>query len=313
MSWNDVDTALPLQYKFLTSPSNSFVDTTPLCDYTTTPVLSGQLLSLPSNGSVVWVTVVVRNAWGSETMMQPGVQLTLTAPTMASLLSQLSLPSQAPAHDNSSSTTGGGPTGSNHTASGGDTGVSATVTALQQAQAAISASLTAASSGDSGSGNTSSGTSGGGSGSSVNIAGVMDTMMLTVMVLQVTACASVQCGAGSCIIVDSAPVCDCSGSGFSGAFCSIAIASESAGSNSSSSSGHPEGGSTSVSASPSPSVLVTAAPPSASVLPVPSAVVVVPQKPCPSSSGVDCSGHGTCLRSMAECPTTSLQCVTACR
>ena len=282
VSWTDVDAALPLQYKFLTYTTDAAVDGTPLCDYSSTAALTGQLMQLPSSGSSVWVTVVVRNSLGSETMLQPGVQLTITAPTMADLMSQLSSSSSSVMVDTNSSTTGS----ADNTTLGGNMTVLTTVAALQQAQAAIAASLSAASGGDVSTGGSSTG-GGGSSGGTVNIASVMDTMALTVMVLQVTACASVQCGAGVCVISDGTPVCNCSGTGYTGAFCSIAVAVT---------------GSSS-SASPSPSTLAAATPTWAAV----------PQKSCPSVSAVDCSGHGTCLRSQTDCPATSLQCVTACR
>ena len=95
VSWADVDAAMPLQYKFLTYTTDAAADGTPLCDYSSTAALVGQLMQLPSNGSSVWVTVVVRNALGSETMLQPGVQLTITAPTLAELVKQLSSSSAA--------------------------------------------------------------------------------------------------------------------------------------------------------------------------------------------------------------------------
>ena len=310
---------MPLQYKFVTYGGDA-VDvvssgavgatssSTPLCEYSTTPYLSGQLLPLPSSGRAIWVTVIVRNALGSETTMQPGMPLAISAPTTADLIMQLSNIESTGTIVNSSSSdhtnttgTGSGPTLPSSTGTA--------VGVLEQAHAAISASLAAAVSNSSSSDVSESSPAGNGSlirVSAANIDSVLDTMVLTALVLQVTACVSMQCGRGDCIVVDDVPVCDCGGSGFTGAFCTTPVGTATV---------HADTGNDTTSLPTTPvnaSVMSSSLTRTATPSPTPSVVGVL-QKACPSVNGMDCSGHGTCVRSLSDCPLTSLQCTTACR
>ena len=121
----------------------------------------------------------------------------------------------------------------------------------------------------------------------------LDTMIMSVMVLQVTACAVVQCGPGRCVTAGSRAACDCAGTGFTGARCDEVEAGPTLSGDGSDDDG----------ASDSVSIGANG--------PVDTAAEA--RKQCPSTGREECSGHGVCVRSEVDCPVTSVQCVAICR
>jgi hypothetical protein len=132
--------------------------------------------------------------------------------------------------------------------------------------------------------------------SSVSDAEALDTMALALVALDVTACDAMDCGSGVCHVGPDGPACNCEGTRATGAHCDVPITA------------HGDQGSP----SPSPSATGGAAP----ALHQPSATAAPIQRPCPgdnAASGVECSGHGVCTRSYAQCTVLDVQCIVACR
>ena len=291
LGWRDDTSALPLSYKFVQYSRGYDVDAVTLSDFSASNTLLNVLLPLPRAGNSTVVTVVVRNVLGSETVWLDGVSVTITAPSVQSLVLQFASFGATVSPTPWPSSGGTNSSGSQRNVTAPDTATAssaAMVAVLMGAQAAISASLSA-SRDDAGGGD-------GGDGSSSGANAVLDGAMLAVMVLQVTACASVQCGPGVCSVGNDGPVCDCSGTGYTGSYCSVSVVATAPGSSPSST--------PSASASPMPQ---------SSIGGMQSLAAVVAQKSCASSSVEECSGHGTCIRSQSDCAVTSVQCVAVCR
>ena len=96
--------------------------------------------------------------------------------------------------------------------------------------------------------------------------------------IQVTACSSISCGNGRCVVGSTGPACNCTGTGHKGARCEIGGGSI------------PLGGGG------------------------PSALRVPLSCPGASSSGiVQCSGHGECVHSRPLCFEGDVDCTATCR
>ena len=268
-----------------------------LSDFSSSPLLTNVALPLPTTGNSTTVTVVVRNALGSETIPPDGVILTIKAPSVQSLVAQFSsfstvvVPTGPPEPDNS--TQSGGSGSQNGTESSDKLPSAAILAVLRGAQAAINASMALMPSGN--------GNDGGGGASREAQGAALDGAMLAVMVLQVTACASVTCGLGVCTVGNDGPTCDCTGTGYMGPYCSVAVTAvgDSPTSTPSPSASPTTGGSGSTDGRVAPQAQA--------------AIPVVPQKTCPSSNTGECSGHGECIRSQPDCAVTSVQCTAVCR
>ena len=259
--------ALPLQFQFVvrqvdTAGNAQWVPLTPL---SSSSAVTNVLLPVPQSGDVVTISVVVQNAFGAQAMPATAAVVTLSQPTLTNLLSQLSSVSTLAGSSPDNSTTDASNTTSSATGSGSSASAHATAV-LTGAQTAIDGLLSTAS----------------------TPAGVLDVTTLTFTVLQVTACASVQCGSGRCSSVGGAPVCVCDGTGFTGPYCNIAATSTNGGSSSSTPTPTPTSGS---------EMFIAAA----------------PLKACPSMGVEECSGHGTCVRSPTACTVSTTQCVAVCR
>lgn len=129
--------------------------------------------------------------------------------------------------------------------------------------------------------------------------GALEGVSATVTALQVLQCVSVECGSGVCTVRKGKAVCDCEGTGRSGSHCQ------------SNGGGGASGGSStsSVSQTPSPSLsLSRGVSPSAS----PSSPALK-MKECESSTSVECSGHGVCVRSVPGCVVGDVSCTVSCR
>ena len=117
----------------------------------------------------------------------------------------------------------------------------------------------------------------------------LGTMAYAATILQVTGCASMLCGPGTCVVAPEGPLCDCEGTGMEGPHCTDLL---------------PPLTSASLSPSPSPSAtFITLAP---GIL-----------KACPGRVGPllgsVCSGRGECVRSQPGCSEDSSDCIAVCR
>ena len=267
-AWTDVTAALPLQYQFVIRQVDTAgnVQWVPLTPSSSSSAVTNVLLPVPQSGDVVTISVIVQNAFGAQAMPATAAVVTLSQPTLTNLLSQLSSVSTGSSPDNSTTSDATNTTSTTNTTEAGSTASAHATAVLTGAKTAIDGLLSTAS----------------------TPTEVLDVTTLTFTVLQVTACASVQCGSGRCSSVGGAPVCVCDGTGFTGPYCNIAATSTNGGSSSS---------------TPTPT------PTSGSEMTTSAAAL----KACPSMGVEECSGHGTCVRSPTACTVSTTQCVAVCR
>ena len=134
----------------------------------------------------------------------------------------------------------------------------------------------------------------------------MDITNLASVAMQTASldCALFKCGPGTCVIVDSEPACDCTGTNTTGSHCQRNVTIVSGGSGSSSNSSVGAGGGNSHNSTTN----------GTSVQPEPEEDQV--KQMCPSTDSTECSSHGTCVvpcteRRRAECK-PYCKCVQAC-
>jgi hypothetical protein len=249
-----------------------------LSDRQPTAVISGVRLPLctqQSSGRDVRVLVTARNEFGGESW-SVSAPVELSSPTFAALAAQMLDGNSTHVNGTSETPLGGG-------------GTSFVMSAMMNQSLALlsSMSVDVDAPGSSSSSNVSSVAS-----SSSMLRDIVDTASSIVMLLDVIACGSRDCGAGMCVVTSVGPVCDCAGTGFTGEFCNARNESTPPGVVNATATATPGPASSAQSTAVSPAPL---------------------EKQCRSSGEAECSGHGVCERSRSPCLAAALDCTAACR